>query len=174
MSPTRRTTRPFLLLPLSPFVIFDWLCNALYKSKTLQNILMILGRNAEQDEVTCGIQEWQRWLSFFWSYLPLFFCCCFFKLISVRSVIGIPFGTFWWYLVEIRTKRDDMSLTRIITLPFLLLALSPLVIFESDNALILWLLCKSNTLWNILIILGNVVQGDMSHSRMTTLAFWIL
>ena len=32
-----------------------------------------------------------------------------------------------------RTGPDDMSLTRMTTLPFLLLALSPFVIFNSDN-----------------------------------------
>ena len=39
---------------------------------TLWNIFMIHGRNVEQDETTCHVQEWQLWHSFFWSYLPLF------------------------------------------------------------------------------------------------------
>ena len=39
---------------------------------TLWNILMILGRNVDQDEMTCHIQDWQLWLSYFWSYHPLF------------------------------------------------------------------------------------------------------
>ena len=61
MSHTRMTTLPFLLLALSPFVIFDsdyplLLC-PLYKSKNLWNIFMILGRNVEQDQTTCCIQE---------------------------------------------------------------------------------------------------------------------
>ena len=51
----------FLILPLSPFVIFDSdytlilcpFCN----SNTLWNILMVLGRNVEQDEMTCCVQE---------------------------------------------------------------------------------------------------------------------
>ena len=58
---TRMTTLPFLLLVLSPFVIFDIeyalilcpLCNV----NTLWNILMVLGRNVEQDETTCHLQE---------------------------------------------------------------------------------------------------------------------
>ena len=63
---TRLTTLPFVLLVLSPFVIFDSdylliLC-PLCKSKTLCNIFMILGRNVEQDQM----------FSYFWSYLPLF------------------------------------------------------------------------------------------------------
>ena len=48
-----------------------------------------------------------------------------------------------------------MFLTRMTSLSFLLLALSPFVIFDSDCALISCPLCKSNTLWNILTILDN-------------------
>ena len=58
---TRMTALPFLLLPLSPFFIFDSdyaliscpLCN----SNTLWNILMVLDRNVEQDETMCCVQE---------------------------------------------------------------------------------------------------------------------
>ena len=58
---TRMITPPFLLLALSPFVIFDSdypliLCPPC-KSKTLWNIFMILGRNVKQDQTTCHIQE---------------------------------------------------------------------------------------------------------------------
>ena len=60
---TRMTTMPFLLLVLSPFVIFDSdypliLC-PLCMSKTFWNIFMILGRNVEQDQTTCRVQELQ-------------------------------------------------------------------------------------------------------------------
>ena len=48
-----------------------------------------------------------------------------------------------------------MFLTRMTTLPFLLLLLSPFVIFDSDYALISCLLFKLNTLWNILMILDS-------------------
>ena len=56
-----RTRMPFLLLVLSPFVIFDSnypliLC-PFCKTKTLWNIFMILGRNVEQDQMSCCIQE---------------------------------------------------------------------------------------------------------------------
>ena len=61
MSHTRMTTLPFLLLALSPFVIFDsdypLISCPLCKSKTLWNIFMILGRNLEQDQTTCHVQE---------------------------------------------------------------------------------------------------------------------
>ena len=61
MSCTRMTTLPFLLLVLSPFVIFDSdypliLC-PLRKSKTFWNIFMILGRNVEQDHMTYRVQK---------------------------------------------------------------------------------------------------------------------
>ena len=58
---TRMTTLPFLLLALSPFVIFDidylLISYLLCKSKTLWNIFMILGRNLGQDQTVCWVQE---------------------------------------------------------------------------------------------------------------------
>ena len=66
---TRMTTLPFLLLALSPFVIFDsdyaLISCPLCKSNTLWKILMILDKNVEQNETMCHIQEWQLWLSYF-------------------------------------------------------------------------------------------------------------
>ena len=61
MSRKRMIILPFLLLVLSPFVIFDRdypliLC-PLCKSKTLWNSFMILGRNVEEDQLTCRVQE---------------------------------------------------------------------------------------------------------------------
>ena len=53
--------RPLTFLTVVKFVIFDRdypliLC-PLCKSKTLWNMFMILGRNVEQDQMTCRIQE---------------------------------------------------------------------------------------------------------------------
>ena len=48
-----------------------------------------------------------------------------------------------------------MSHTRMTTLAFLLLELSPLLVFEFD---FLSLLCSTNTLWNILMMLGTKVE----------------
>ena len=57
-----------------------------------------------------------------------------------------------------------MSRTRMTTLPFLLLALSPFVMSDSDYPLISCPLCKSKTLWNIFMILGrNVEQDQMTY-----------
>ena len=47
-----------------------------------------------------------------------------------------------------------MSHSRMTTLPFLLLVLSPFLIFDSDYALISCPLCKLNTIWNTLNPLG--------------------
>ena len=61
MSGTRMTTLPFLLLSFSPFVMSDsdypLISCPLCKSKTLWNIFMTLGRNIEQDQTTCRIQN---------------------------------------------------------------------------------------------------------------------
>ena len=51
-----------------------------------------------------------------------------------------------------------MSPTRMTTLAFLLLELSPLVIFFNDWATISCLLCDSNALWIILTIPGVYVE----------------
>ena len=53
-----------------------------------------------------------------------------------------------------------MLLIRMTTLPFLLLALSPFVIFDSDNGLISCPPCKSKTLWNIFKVLGRNVEQN--------------
>ena len=45
------------------------LCNL----NTLRNILMIRGRNIEQDQATCRVQEWPLCLFYFWIYHPLFY-----------------------------------------------------------------------------------------------------
>ena len=69
-----------------------------------------------------------------------------------------------------------MLRTNMTTLSFLLLALSPFIMSDSDYPLISCLLCKSKTLWNIFMILGRNVEQDQmtSHTRMTTLAFLLL
>ena len=53
-----------------------------------------------------------------------------------------------------------MLRTRMTTLPFLLLELSPFVMSDSDYPLISCRLCKSKTLWNIFMILGRNVEHD--------------
>ena len=58
-----------------------------------------------------------------------------------------------------------MSRTRMITLPFLLLALSPFVMSDSDYPLISFPLCKSKTLWDIFMVLSRNVEQDQMTCR---------
>ena len=66
----------FLLLELSPLLVFEFDFLSLFcNMNTLRNILMMLGTNVEQDEMTCCLQEWQLWLDcgrhlFFFSKKP--------------------------------------------------------------------------------------------------------
>ena len=61
-----------------------------------------------------------------------------------------------------RNVEQDQTTSdrRMTTLPFLLLALSPFVMSDSDYPLISCPLCKSKTLWNIFMILGRNVEQD--------------
>ena len=58
---TRMTTLAFFILALSPFVVsasdYPLISCPLCKLKALWNIFMILGRNLEQDQTTCCVQE---------------------------------------------------------------------------------------------------------------------
>ena len=103
------TTLSFLLLELSPFVlflrlilcpllVFELISCPLCNTNTLLNILMILCRNVEQDEMTSCAQEWQLWLS---SVFEFRFC--------VHSVTWIPFTIFWWYLVEMKNRPRHVT-----------------------------------------------------------------
>ena len=49
------TILALLLLKLSPLLVLD--CVSLCNTNTRWNILTILGRNVEQEELTCCIQE---------------------------------------------------------------------------------------------------------------------
>ena len=53
---TRMTTLAFLLWIYLPFFCLNLISGPLCNSNTLRNILMILGRNVEQDE-TCSLQN---------------------------------------------------------------------------------------------------------------------
>ena len=59
-------------------------------------------------------------------------------------------------------EQYDMSHTRMTTLPFLLSALSPFVMSDSDYPSNSCPLCKSKTLWNIFMILGRNVEQDQT------------
>ena len=122
-------------------------------------------RNVEQDQTTCREQEWQLCLSYFWGYLPLLYLTVIIHWFPIRSVSQRPFGIFLWFLKKCRTGPDNVLCTRMTTLPFLLMALSPFVIFDSYYPLISCLLCKSKTFWNSFMILGRNVEQDKMTCR---------
>ena len=101
------------------------LCN----TNTLQNGLMILGRNVEEDEMTCCIQEWQLWLSYFWSYLS-------FLGLNLILCPLCNFNTLWIILILLSRNVEQNEITCCVQewqlLAFLLLDLSPLLVFEFD------------------------------------------
>ena len=67
----------------------------LCKSKILWNISIILGRNVEQDQTTCRVQEWQLCLSYFWRNLPLLYLTVIIHWFHVSFVSQRPFrGSF--------------------------------------------------------------------------------
>ena len=72
------------------------LCNL----NTLWSILMVLGRNVEQDQATCCVQEWHFCLSFFWRYLPSLYLTVIIHCFRVSFVSQRSFGIFLWYLLE--------------------------------------------------------------------------
>ena len=67
-------------------------------SQTLWKIFMILGRNVEQDQRTCRIQEWQLCLSYIWCNLPLLYLTVISHWFCVSSVSQRTFGIFLWYM----------------------------------------------------------------------------
>ena len=160
ISHTVMTTLPFLLLGLSLFVIFDSdyaliLCQ-LCKVNTLWNIFIILGRNVEQNKTTCHVLEWQFWLPYIWSYL-LFLClnlisCLLCSTNTLRNIL-IVLGRY--------EVQDKMTCCIQEWQPWLSYSWSYLP-FLCVN-LILCPLCNSNTLHNILMMLGrNIEQDEMT------------
>ena len=156
MSRTRRKTLAFLLLELSPFVLFLKLISCpLCNSNTLQNILMVFGRNADQDKMICCVQEWQLCLFYSWALSPFVIFDSDYALISCP-----PFRIFlWYYMILGRNIEQEVTKCHIQEwqlwvsyfwsyLPFLCLNL------------ISCPLCNMNILRNILMILNRNVEQD--------------
>ena len=132
---------------------------------------MVPCRTVELDKTTCSLQEWQLCLPYFCCYLPLLYLTLIMHWFSVRYVSRSLFGIFWWYLVvtknrtrrHVTYKNDNFGI-------FLLLELSPLLVFEFD---FLSLLCNTNTLRDILMMLFykcTTGRDDVLRTRMTTSA----
>ena len=85
-----------------PFFFFNLISCSFCNTNALWNILMLFGRNVEQDKMKCYVQERQLWLSYLWSYLP--FLCL--------NLILCPFcnsNTFWIILILLgrNVEQDD-------------------------------------------------------------------
>ena len=142
-------------------MIIHWFHVRSISQRPFRIFFMILSRNIEQVQRTCPVhvQEWQLWLSYFCCDLPLLYLTLIMHWFSVCYVSQTLFGIFWWYLLVIRNrsrwhvtywlyKNDNFGF---FIFPFLCL-----IDFLS-------LLCKMNTLWNILMMLGtNVEQDEMT------------
>ena len=85
---------------------------------------------------------------------------------SDNPLISCPlcntFGIFYDTWQKCRTGPNDVSRTKMTTLPFLPLALSPFVISPSNYPLILPTLCKSKTFWNIFMIFGRNIEQEQT------------
>ena len=124
MSGTRLITLAFLLLGyLLLFCFWNWF-HVRSVTNTLRNILMVFGRNVEQDEITCHEQEWQLCFSYFCCYLPLLYLTMILHLFRFSSVSRKPFGKYLWC-----TTGWCISCTWMITLAFLPLELLPLLVW---------------------------------------------
>ena len=67
-----------------------------------------------------------------------------------------------WNNFMILGRNVEQRRTRMTTLLFLLLALFPFVMSDSDYPLISCPLCKSNTLWNIFMVLSRNEEQDQT------------
>ena len=119
-------------------------------------ILMILCRNVEQDKTTCQVQEWQLWLSYFWSYLPVL-------CLNLISCLLCNTNTLWNILMILgrNIEQDEMKCC-IQDWQLLLSYFWSYLHFLCLN-LISCLLSNSNTLHNILMILCRNVEQTRWH-----------
>ena len=118
-----------------PFVLFEKISCPLCNSNTLWNNSTVLGRNVEQDQTTCRVQEWQLCLSYFLRYLRLLYLTMIINWFRVRSVSQRPYWIFLLNLVEMRNRTRRRFAYKMTTLPVLLLALSPFVMSDNDYLL---------------------------------------
>ena len=131
------------------------LCN----TNTLRNILMIFGRNVEQGKMRCCKQERQLWLSYLWSYHP--FLCL--------NLISCPFCNSKTLRINLsllsRNVEQDETMYCVQEWQLWLSYFLSYLPFLCLN-LILFLLCKSNTFHNILMILGRKKELDEMTCRL--------
>ena len=161
-------TLPFLLLALCPFVIFgsDYalILYPLCKSYTFWNIFMILGRNVEQDETTCHIQEWHIWFSYFVVTSPSCLDLILYPLCNTNTLRNI-------LMILCRNVEQDEITCWVQERQLWLSYLWTYFSFLCLN-LILCPLCNSNTLHNILMIFGRNVEQDEMTCHLQEWQLW--
>ena len=144
-----------------PFLCLNLILCPLCNTNTLLNSWMIFGRNVEQEEMKCCVWKRQLWLSYFWSYHP--FLCL--------NLVSCPFCYSKTFCINLsflcRNVEQDETTCCIQEWYFWLSYFWSYLPFFCLN-LILCLLCKSNTLHNISMILGRKKEQD----KITF--FWVL
>ena len=133
---------------------------------------MILGRNVEQGHMLYHIQEWQLCLSYFCCYLPLLYLTVIMHWFRVHSVTQIPLEYVNGTWEKCRTRWDDVLHTRIATVPSLLLALSPFVIFDNDYALGSVSRIPFRTFWSYLVEMQNRTRWYITYKWHLWLSFF--
>ena len=158
-------------------VIMHWfrVCSV---SNMLWNILTIFGRNVEQMRL---LVKYKNDNSGFLTFGVISLCFVWSRF-HVRSVTGIPFGIFWWYmyLVEMynRTRRCVMYKNN----NSALLSLSIISFCYILAVIMHWFhvgsVSRTKTLWNILMIHGRNVERDKTmcqvQERQLFLSFGVI
>ena len=95
--------------------------------------------------------------------------------VGVKLLVHSVIRTDIWNVLMVlgRNVERTRRRTRMTTLPFLLLASYPFVIFDSDYALISCPLCKSNIFWNTFMILGRNREQDNTTCRVQKCQIWL-
>ena len=106
MSCTRMTTSAFLLLVLSPLLVFEFdFLSLLYNMNILRNILTMLGTNVEQDVMTCT----RMTALVGWSGGGGDICCCFFRKNFFYFQNVFFFFFFFFFLYPLYVKSAYMN-----------------------------------------------------------------
>ena len=119
----------------------------LCKSKILWNISVILGRNVEQDQTMCYVQDVLRTRMTTLPFL-LFELSPFVEFYNDNPLISYPFyksKTLWNIFMILGRNVEDVTRTRMTTLPFLPLALSPIVMSDPRRCMKVGSLLYENT-----------------------------
>ena len=133
---------------------------------------MVLGRNVQQDETMCRIQEWQLCLSYFWRYLPLLYLTVIMHWFHVRSVSQILWNIF---MILGRHVKQDETRCRIQGWQFCLSYFWRYLPLLYLTVIMHWFHVRSisQILWNIFMILDRNVKQDETTCRVQEWQLWL-